>query len=61
MIFKDEIKALRKETKEMSTFFEFLTDKKLDTVIELFSKETGIEKEKLKTIVKALKTDDTHN
>lgn len=61
VIFKDEIKALRKGTKEMSTFFEFLTEKKLDTVIELFSKETGIEKEKLKTIVKALKTDDTDN
>lgn len=61
MIFKDEIKVLCKGIKEMLIFFEFLIEKKLDIVIEFFLKEIGIEKEKLKIIVKVLKIDDIDN
>ena len=57
-VFESEIKQLKKKTKDISTFYNFLREQKINAVLVLLSKEMCIDCERLKSIFNTLKIEE---
>ena len=57
-MWENEIKVLKKKIKDVPTFYDYLREQKINSVIELLSKEICIDSERLKSIFCTLKIEE---